>query len=448
MDFIFKDIKKPSILVIGEIILDVNIFGEYSRIKEHSFPIFNELSKSYTLGGAANVFCNLEKLNCDKLVLVAPLGRDSYSTVIRQLLENYNANFVEHTGKNHVFTRYYSSEKLLFRSDIDERINIDFEVPELNHFDIIVISDYNKGFLNETVIQKLKSSGKKIIVDPKNELHKYHNIYAIKPNISEAKQYLGNLPLKELHNELLKKNNCEINIITLDKNGISLSTKNEFINFSQETVSQVIDTTGCGDIVLAVIAYLLINKVNKRELLDCVCWLASRCVSKIGCYLLSNLDIAKYGSMYKRKIIECNDLHFLSKVNNVVFTNGCFDIFHHGHLKLLNFAKKQGDLLIVGLNSDESIKKLKGSTRPINSLQNRLELLSSLNIVDYIIIFSTDTPYDILQRLKPQILVKGNDYSKEELLKTGGSFSQEIRLFPLENGISTTTIVNKINLNK
>lgn len=440
MDLIFDNIQSPKLLVIGEIILDINIIGSYTRIADESpVPIFKETSRTYHLGGASNVFNNLSTLNCELLTFMTPIGNDEYTLIIKKLLKSHNVIYIPFEGKNHVKTRYFVDNVLLHRADIDERIIID-SIPEIPHddvYDFFIISDYNKGFLTSCFIKKLKEYNVKIIVDPKNEIEKYNNCYLIKPNWKEYKKYSADNGPNTI-------NNCQISIITQGSKGIYVSEKDKKpYTVCYESCDKLIDTTGCGDLVLAVISYLISSvHIPLRDIVDLSCFLATQSINKIGCQLINHLDLIIYASVKKRKLLYKKDLHHFKHINNVIFTNGCFDIFHHGHLKLLNFAKAQGNILIVGLNSDDSIKRLKGNKRPINKLETRKELLQSLDIVDFIIVYNEDTPFEVLKLLSPSTIVKGSDYEESEVI--GREFAQNVKLFQLDQTISTTKIVNKV----
>ena len=441
MDIIFDNIQSPKLLVVGEIILDVNIIGTYTRIADESpVPIFKETSRSYHLGGASNVFNNLSTLNCELLTFMTPIGDDEYTPIIKKLLISHNVIYIPFKGKNHVKTRYFADNILLYRADIDEKIVIDSMesiIPNDNKYDFFIVSDYNKGFLTTRFIEKLKESNVKIIVDPKNEIEKYNNCYLIKPNQKEYEKY-------DLNHESNTINNCQISIITKGSEGIFVCEKDKKpFTVCYKSCDKSCDTTGCGDIVLAVISYLIGSAhIPLKDIVDLSCFLATQSINKIGCQLINYLELITYASVKKSKLLHKKDLQYFKNINNVIFTNGCFDIFHHGHLKLLNFAKAQGDILIVGLNSDDSIKRLKGNERPINKLETRKELLQSLDIVDFIIVYDDDTPFDILKLLSPNTIVKGSDYTESEII--GREFAQNVKLFQLDQTISTTKIVNKV----
>jgi D-beta-D-heptose 7-phosphate kinase/D-beta-D-heptose 1-phosphate adenosyltransferase len=241
---------------------------------------------------------------------------------------------------------------------------------------------------------------------------------------------------------LINPNNI---IITDGSNGMYLN--NAINHYKHEEYINAVDVTGAGDNAICILVYIWL--LDKNMGLGCSIsnFICGKSVQYIGNYNLSINNIYDY--YLKNKIIyghEIDKLQYLSKIkqfNKLVFTNGCFDIIHSAHIKLLNFSKNQGDLLIIGLNSDDSIKRLKGPTRPINKIDERSELLLNLQIVDYIVIFDDDTPFNILSKIKPNILIKGSDYNKNDII--GKDFVDEIILFDFINGKSSSNIIKQIN---
>jgi D-beta-D-heptose 7-phosphate kinase/D-beta-D-heptose 1-phosphate adenosyltransferase len=223
-----------------------------------------------------------------------------------------------------------------------------------------------------------------------------------------------------------------------------------------DNIINLVDVTGAGDIVMAVLVYSFLKEGDLFKACKMSNFIAGKSVGVIGNYSISKNDINEYNvineynndiliNLQNNKIIydyETDKIRKLSNNKNLVFTNGCFDILHSGHIKNLQFAKSKGDILVVGLNSDESIKRLKGSDRPINSVDERSTILSLFNFVDFIIIFSEDTPYNILKILKPNVLIKGGDYRIENII--GREFVNNVYLFDYIDGKSSTSIIQKI----
>jgi D-beta-D-heptose 7-phosphate kinase/D-beta-D-heptose 1-phosphate adenosyltransferase len=335
--------------------------------------------------------------------------------------------------------------------------------------DAIVISDYAKGVITEklceSIINYANENNIRTFVDPKiNDIHKYRNCYLFKPNWHEAKAMTGPLWLRAKADrsninvifEYLKQEiNSKCTVITCGKDGIYFDEKRNHICVRKG--KPVIDVTGSGDIVLAVLVYSLLMNNDMHMSCYLAHIIATKGVSTIGNYEISPKDITntiqRYNTIYsmsyvdcvKTKIIKDRDTAEITKfglMTDVVFTNGCFDIIHSAHIKLLNYAKSLGKILVVGLNSDASIRRLKGSERPINNETDRCELLANLGMVDYIILFDEDTPYTILSYLRPKIMVKGGDYEKDQVI--GSEFAQQVALFNYIENTSTTNMIQKI----
>jgi D-beta-D-heptose 7-phosphate kinase/D-beta-D-heptose 1-phosphate adenosyltransferase len=204
------------------------------------------------------------------------------------------------------------------------------------------------------------------------------------------------------------------------------------------------DVTGSGDIVLTVISYMYLQNKDIITSAKTANYIAGKGVETIGNYYISKNNIDEYIDtvVYDNETEKIKMIRNLHK--NIVFTNGCFDLIHSAHIRLLRFSKKQGDVLVVGLNANDSIKRLKGDTRPINDITERCELLQNLGWIDYIIIFEEDTPYHILELLRPDVIVKGGDYKIDSIV--GKEFAKEVILYNYINGISSTNTINKINL--
>jgi D-beta-D-heptose 7-phosphate kinase/D-beta-D-heptose 1-phosphate adenosyltransferase len=211
----------------------------------------------------------------------------------------------------------------------------------------------------------------------------------------------------------------------------------------------LVDVTGAGDTVLSVLVYAYLKDKDLLIASKMANYVGGKSVGVIGNYNITTEDINDY---YKyemteniSKIIydyEIDKITKISKKHNIVFTNGCFDILHSAHIELLKFAKNQGDILIVGLNSDESIKRLKGESRPINNIDERAKILSLFDFIDYIIVFSDDTPLNIITMINPDVLIKGSDYNKEKII--GKEFVKQIILFDFVQNKSSTRVINKI----
>jgi D-beta-D-heptose 7-phosphate kinase/D-beta-D-heptose 1-phosphate adenosyltransferase len=297
---------------------------------------------------------------------------------------------------------------------------------------------------------------KMVLVDPKgSDYSKYKGAYLLTPNKKEA-ALATKIDINSdeaLQNALLKlKNECELSIsmVTLSEDGIAIF--DEKTKKFPTVAKEVYDVTGAGDTVIASIAYSLSAGESIEESCKFANLAAGVVVGKIGSATVTLDEIEEYeATLHKsssdahiksfeeidRIILRCR-----SNGKKVVFTNGCFDILHVGHVKYLQIAKSFGDILIVGLNSDESVSRLKGPTRPVNPMEDRAYILAALEAVDYVVPFTEDTPYELIKMLSPDVLVKGGDYEGKEVV--GTEFARELRLVDFVDGKSTTTTIQKI----
>ena len=330
----------------------------------------------------------------------------------------------------------------------------------ITEYDALILSDYGKGVLTEAlcqaVIKLANASGVKVLVDPKgSDFSKYRGAYLLTPNKKEAQLATGieindEASLKEA---LLKlKNECDLDIslITLSEDGIAIYDK-ELKKFPT-VAKEVFDVTGAGDTVIASIAFALSAKKSIDETAQFANLAAGVVVGKIGSATVSIDEIEEYeASLHK----STSDAHiktfaeidaivkrYKAQGKKVVFTNGCFDILHVGHVKYLQIAKSFGDVLIVGLNSDASVSRLKGPTRPVNVAEDRAYLLAALEAVDFVVPFEEDTPYELIKMIAPDVLVKGGDYEGKTVV--GTEFAKELKLVDFVDGKSTTKTIEKI----
>jgi D-beta-D-heptose 7-phosphate kinase/D-beta-D-heptose 1-phosphate adenosyltransferase len=449
-----------NIIIIGDVMLDINYNSQVTRnAPEADIPIYNILDTNYILGGAGNVAHNLKNLGAN-VELVGLIGNDTYGTIIKKNLESKQIDhklFIDNRNtiqKNRIFL----NNELNVRFDIEDTYDISNVIEnEVIHYitnkgkiDAIIISDYDKGFVTEYLCQKvIKYANENNIptfVDPKlKNFFKYKDCFLFKPNIVEAEKLTNCKNLDIIINSIKSSINCKNLLITRGKEGMILNSTTNKIE--HDSIINLVDVTGAGDIVLSVLVYIFLRGGDLLKACKVANYVAGKSVGVIGNYTISQNDIDEYldNNVITSKIIydhEIGKIEKISKHKNIVFTNGCFDILHSAHIKNLQFAKSNGDILVVGLNSDESIKRLKGQDRPINNISERSSILSLFDFVDYIIIFSDDTPLNIIKLLKPNIMIKGSDYKKEDIV--GAEFADKIILFDFISGKSSTNIINKI----
>jgi D-beta-D-heptose 7-phosphate kinase/D-beta-D-heptose 1-phosphate adenosyltransferase len=451
-----------KILVIGDIMLDINYICETTRnAPEADIPIYNVLDINYILGGAANVVNILNKLNCN-IEIISVIGNDEIGKKMQALINQNgikNNLFVDANRKTTQKNRIFLNSSIVTRYDIEDthEINCDVSNKIIDHIkaqtniDAVIISDYNKGvisqYLCENIINYCNSNNIYTFIDPKpKDYIKYKGCFCLKPNLKEGIYISGKKNITDIINYIKETIACKNLIITNGKDGMYVNNIENHIKHND--IIPVTDVTGAGDVSLCVLIYEYLQNNDIIMAAKVANYIGGKSVQTIGNYMLSQNDIREYYDSieYSNKIIydyQIDTIKSLSKKKNVVFTNGCFDILHSAHIKLLKFAKKQGDILVVGLNSDNSIKRLKGPTRPINNIQERSTILAQFDFIDYIIIFENDTPLNILEILQPNIMVKGGDYKKEQII--GGQYANNIILFEFIENKSSSLVIQKIN---
>lgn len=456
-------IKPPNIIVFGDIMLDHHIDGNIEKLaNEAPIPVLHKKSEQFSLGGCGNVLMNLHSLQCESLTLFSMIGKDIHGRTLKNLLDSSNIKYylIESGTVTTVKNRFFCDNKILFRYDEEEYTSLSYDDEEIlvqeflklvkiKKIDSIIFSDYNKGFLTESLCKKIIHIANKYniftCVDPKNNYEKYTGCSLIKPNKSEVKK-LFNIDcslenIKETLETIQAKVNCKYVVITLADKGISFLNDSSLIIHNTQSID-VIDVTGAGDIVNTIISYYFPLVENKNEIVKLASYLATKSVSHSGTYIINKEDILLANrELNNNKLITLEDTKYIK--SNITFTNGCFDILHKGHLELFKFCKEvnPNNMLMIGLNSDASIKRLKGDSRPINNIESRVAMLNAIKDVDYVVVFEEDTPVESLRAIKPDILVKGGDYTYDTIL--GKEFCKEVKIFKTLEGYSTTNIIKK-----
>lgn len=450
----FLSSKKPKILVVGDFMVDHYIWCDCTRISpEAPVMVMKSQKEDKRLGGAGNVYANLKSLGAEVFAL-GLVGDDESG---RFLKENLNAKLlVEKDRKTPLKSRVLSHSQQVLRLDDENDFDTKLEDEIIQEYkkiakdyDAIVLSDYAKGVLTSKVtkalIEHANTLNLPILIDPKgSDFSKYQNATLLTPNKKEAIQALGVEKIDNLKKALKKLKddlNLAYSIITLSEEGIALF--DEKLHIIPAKALEVYDVTGAGDSVIAMLAYALALKVDIVKACELANDAAAVVVAKVGSVSVSLEEIKNLKkASFEDKIKSKEELVKLLQDQKVVFTNGCFDIMHYGHIKYLEKAKKLGDILVVGLNSDESVKRLKGNSRPINLEFQRACMLASMYFVDYVVIFNEDTPYELIEFLKPDVLVKGADYKDKEVV--GSNLVKKVELIDFEDGFSTTNIINRI----
>ena len=469
--------KKPNILVIGDLMIDHYLWGSCDRISpEAPVQVVNVKKESSVLGGAGNVINNLVTLG-SVVDVISVIGNDSVANELKSLLEKIDVPtsnlVVENNRKTSKKSRLIASQQQVLRYDMEsiDDINenshkqiIQTLEKNINKYSSIILSDYGKGVLTtnltKEIIKIANKNSIKVLVDPKGkDYSKYKGSYTLTPNKKEAME-ATNIDIKDESSliEALKslKTQCEleVSLITLSEQGIAIF--DDELTIKPTVAREVYDVTGAGDTVIASIAFALGNNLDIKDAIYFANLAAGVVVGKIGSATTTLDEIYEYEySLHKSNstshIKTFDEIKTLSsKLHNqgkkIVFTNGCFDILHVGHVKYLEVAKSYGDVLILGLNADSSVKKLKGPTRPINTQDDRAYILASLESVDYVVIFEEETPYELIKLIKPHVLVKGGDYEGKEVV--GQDIADELKLVQFVDGKSTTNTIKRIQENE
>ncbi|MFY9105269.1 D-glycero-beta-D-manno-heptose-7-phosphate kinase [Aliarcobacter cryaerophilus] len=468
--------KKPNILVIGDLMIDHYLWGSCDRISpEAPVQVVNVKKESSVLGGAGNVINNLVTLG-SVVDVISVIGNDSVANELKSLLEKIDVPtsnlVVENNRKTSKKSRLIASQQQVLRYDMEsiDDINenshkqiIQTLEKNIDKYSSIILSDYGKGVLTtnltKEIIKIANKNSIKVLVDPKGkDYSKYKGSYTLTPNKKEAME-ATNIDIKDESSliEALKslKIQCEleVSLITLSEQGIAIF--DDELTIKPTVAREVYDVTGAGDTVIASIAFALGNNLDIKDAIYFANLAAGVVVGKIGSATTTLDEIYEYEySLHKSNSTShiktfdeiktlASKLH--SQGKKIVFTNGCFDILHVGHVKYLEVAKSYGDVLILGLNADSSVRKLKGPTRPINTQDDRAYILASLESVDYVVIFEEETPYELIKLIKPHVLVKGGDYEGKEVV--GQDIADELKLVQFVDGKSTTNTIKRINEN-
>tara|TARA_A100000164_G_scaffold381915_1_gene436471 strand:- start:1987 stop:3246 length:1260 start_codon:yes stop_codon:yes gene_type:complete len=411
--------------IIGDVMLDVWVQGNCTKVSpEASALVLKEDKRNYNVGGAGNLALNLSNLGVDTH-LYSSVGNDAPGHKIQEiLLKNNIKTFISSDAKTStVKTRMIGSDgQHLLRLDKEDKYT-DSEptknlIKNLQKDDIVLISDYDKGVISHSIVEDIVSLVKRVYVDPKQQPVNYKGAYLVKPNMKEYEQWFGKFT-KENADQFRKEFTWEWLVITDGGNGIHVVGENTYEHITGDSV-ELADVSGAGDTVLAVIVKYVEQGTN---IID-ACKLALKGASAV----VQHRGVT---------VVQLSDIE-----DTVVWTNGVFDILHQGHLELLKFSKSQGDKLIVGINSDESVKRLKGDDRPFNNAWVREQQLLQLPWVDQVVVFEEDTPIEAIQQHKPNVIIKGGDYTVET---TVGNELADVIIFPTVKGFSTTNIVDKVN---
>ena len=482
-----KHLPKNTILVIGDVMLDTYLQGVVERISpEAPVPVHRLRSKKHVAGGAANVALNVLALGASP-VLIGVIGQDDEGHLLKDILtkQGCSTEFLLSTPERMTTskTRVVAGGHQIVRIDSERDVALtqaDVEQLFLNVQSAVsqtapraaILSDYAKGVLSEgntrALISYLNSQKIPVFVDPKSkDFSKYSGAFGICPNRSELYTALGiGLAEKDedkiisLSQQLRQKHEFQNLFYTRSEEGLSILNDAGHTHWPA-TAREVVDVSGAGDTIIAALATMICAGFTVPEAAFLANTAAGIEVQKWGSYAVTLSELIRevahglYTSSAAKVFAELDSLVTLieswkSLGEKVVFTNGCFDLFHYGHLTLLEKCKQLGDRLVVAVNSDASVGRLKGPSRPHVSEYQRTRILSGLEVVDAVYVFAEDTPLQVIEALKPHVLAKGGDYSVaevvgKELVESAGGRVEIISLVP---GISTTLLSQKISARK
>ena len=465
--------KSPKLLVIGDLMVDHYLWGSCDRISpEAPVQVVSVDSESTVLGGSGNVINNLKALGA-QVDVISVIGNCKISDELKVLLNDINVNS-EYliTQKDRITSkksRIIASQQQVVRYDREstDEISTKSQTTILNTFkkiitnyDAVLLSDYGKGVLTADLTQSLiaiaNDNNKKVLIDPKGlDYSKYKGAYLLTPNKKEASEATqinvhDDATLTQAITQL--KTNCDLDVslITLSEQGVAIY--DDTLRTHPTVAREVFDVTGAGDTVLASLGFALSCGLDIDNSVEFANLAAGVVVGKIGSATATLNEIIEYESSLNKSTsdehiktldeIIALSTELKSRDKKIVFTNGCFDLLHAGHVRYLETAKSFGDMLILGLNSDRSVTVLKGEGRPINTQLDRAYILAALEAVDYVVIFDEDTPYDLIKAIKPHVLVKGGDYEGQDVV--GQDIADELKLVQFVDGKSTTKTIEKI----
>jgi D-beta-D-heptose 7-phosphate kinase / D-beta-D-heptose 1-phosphate adenosyltransferase len=476
------NLGSPKVLVVGDFMLDIYTYGDALRISpEAPVPILKINKTEYNCGGAGSVAINLATLGA-RPICIGLVGEDRNAEILKKLLKKAGADITglvttddrpTITKQRLIGVAQHRHHQQLFRMDnestepLSEDQNREFlqlYSQKLEQADIVCIQDHNKGTLRslcKKMIAIATEAGKKIVIDPSptSDYSIYSGATIITPNRQEISFAAGfevnntkaaSIATKQIINEL----GVEAVIATLDKDGLFFRTKDIAENIPAK-VREVYDVSSAGDVVLATVTTAVGSGADYKTAAQLANIAGGLEVEKFGAIPVSIEEIVN--EISNQSQIESGKIHQIDSLiqkydwhrkqnKTIVFTNGCFDVLHRGHIELLKFCKSCGDILVIGLNSDNSVRGIKGPSRPINNQDDRAAVLSAMGIVDYITIFDEPDPFALIKKITPDILIKGQDWADKKVI--GADIVEEhggkVVFAPLLEGKSSTNTIQKI----
>jgi len=478
IESLFSHIRTIRCLVIGDLMLDEYLWGKAERISpEAPVQVVDVVREELRLGGAGNVVNNLAALGA-KVAVCSVVGEDENGWTLLKALSRQSVDsravFRDPARKTSRKTRVVAANQQIVRIDRESRDPLasdseqqicDWLTANAGQFDVILLSDYSKGVLTPRVIEAAinlaHSGGIPVLVDPKGtDYGRYHGATILTPNRKEAEAASGvaiidQPTLEQAAAVIMDRVGPEYLLITRSEEGMSLFSRTAGVIHIPTVAREVFDVSGAGDTVLASLAAGLAAGLGMPESARLANIAAGIAVAKLGTStvtpdeIIAAVALTHHDSESKIKnldvltaIIEAEKL----RGKRIVFTNGCFDLLHAGHVKYLQKARALGDLLVLGLNSDASVRRLKGEKRPLIGEEERAHILAALDCIDYVVIFEEDTPLELITAIKPHILAKGGDYTPDTVVGRDvvEAYGGRVELVSFVDGKSTTNIIERV----
>ena len=459
------------VLVVGDIILDRYWHGNTTKISpEAPVPVVHVRQLEERAGGAANVALNVAALGAQTTIL-GLVGNDEAATTIEHKLNEYQVNHqllrvkgAPTINKLRVIAQHQQLMRLDFEEGFAEQNLDDFILRYtkiLRDIDLVILSDYGKGTLrcSKKLIELAKQNDLPVLVDPKSkDFSDYSGATVITPNQQEFEAVVGKChdetDIANKAHQLLERHSLQAIIVTRGAQGMSLICHDHQPIHIPTRAREVYDVTGAGDTVIATLGAALAAKTSLHQAMILANAAAGVVVRKLGTATISSAELRRamqrqqdpWAAILSEEELIKQVQKAKAQGESIVMTNGCFDILHAGHVTYLEQAKDLGTRLIVAVNDDNSVKRLKGETRPINNIEQRMLMLAALRAVDWVVPFSEDTPERLIARILPNILAKGGDYQidsiagAKQVIAAGG----KVEILPLVKGFSTTNLVTQI----
>lgn len=466
---LIQSLARPKVLVVGDVILDRYVWGRVSRISpEAPIQVLETQREEFRAGGAANVARNLASLGA-RVVFGGSIGDDAWGKILTSELSrdgiSSDAVVCDTAKPTCTKTRMMAHNHQLLRVDQEsvEPIGRKTEQALIERIrraapecDLVIVSDYQKGTLTPAVCQAVTRLKRPILVGLKShDYQKYSGATGAALNRSELRSISGSVDLEDGARQIMKSLKLKFLVVTLGEHGLALFSPAAEPHRMPTDARQVYDVTGAGDTLLSTFGLAYASGLSLEDCARLGNVAAGIVVGKVGTAVATREEMIEHllggGHLSDAKIVDETTLakkldEERRKGRRIVFTNGCFDLLHVGHVKLLQFARSQGEVLVVALNTDHSVRRLKGPARPIVPQEERCQVVGALESVDYVVMFDENTPKRLIDLVKPDVLVKGEDWADKTVVgsdtvaKRGG----RVALAPLVQGSSTSTIITRI----